>query len=159
MEGLNKYKILIFLFGIILVFSASCTKEEMVKPDACFTLWIMNDEIKALEIINEPYTVTEGQVITLKTCGDGEFFTLWPGNEFYDWNEYQAYLNGEIPSYIDDVYQNSNKGKPFISEEIVFSYKDPGSYVLTLVVSSTGDFAEEYEQDIKQVNVDVLPGD
>ena len=122
------YKSILIL--ITLFIASSCVKEEMIKPDPSFILTFQRDgQADALA----------GQAFYIIPTGSAEFFTLCNGTKGHVWGESGA------------------KGVDFNkADSLLVQYSVAGTYPLTLVTSSTGNFAKEYSVNTKTVDINVV---
>ena len=122
------YKSILIMFTLIM--ATSCVKEEMIKPDPSFILTFQRDgQADALA----------GQAFYIIPTGSGEFFTLYNGTKGHIWGEQGA------------------KGVDFNkADSLLVQYSVAGIYPLTLVTSSTGNFAQDYTVKTKTVDINVV---
>jgi hypothetical protein len=122
------YKSILIL--ITLIIASSCVKEEMIQPDPSFILTFQRDgQSDALA----------GQAFYIIPTGSGEFFTLYNGTAGHIWGEKGA------------------KGVDFNkADSILVQYSVAGIYPLTLVTSSSGNFAQDYTVKTKTVDINVV---
>jgi hypothetical protein len=122
------YKSILIL--ITLIIASSCVKEEMIKPDPSFILTFQRDgEANAMA----------GQAFYIIPTGSAEFFTLYNGTKGHVWGELGA------------------KGIDFNkADSLLVQYSVAGTYPLTLVTSSTGNFAKDYTVKTKTVDINVV---
>lgn len=117
---------------IILLFLAACNKEPATQPSANFTTSLNN---------NTTTTGTSFVVYTDKIIG-----------------EWAVYFKGadSVTTYSDDFYRavgvNIDLGLDSIS---VSGYNLAGEYPFTVVASSSGNWGEEYLQDVKSITISV----
>jgi hypothetical protein len=122
------YKSILIL--ITLIIASSCVKEEMIKSDPSFILTFQRDgQANALA----------GEAFYIIPTGSGEFFTLYNGTKGHVWGEPSA------------------KGVDFNkADSMLVQYSVAGVYPLTLVTSSTGNFAKDYSVNTKTLDINVV---
>jgi len=122
------YKAILILMISILAFS--CAKEEMIETDPSFVLsFERNGETGA----------KAGTKFFVIPTGSGEFFTLFDGTDGHVWGEEGA------------------KGLDFNkADSLPVNYGKAGTYNLTLVTSSAGDYGKDYKSVSKTVPVNVI---
>jgi len=122
------YKSILIL--ITLIMASACVKEEMIKPDPSFILTFQRDgQTNALA----------GSRFYIIPTGSGEFFTLYTGLKGHVWGEPAA------------------KGLDFNkADSMLVQYSTAGTYKLTLVTSSSGNFGKEFTVTSKTVEVTVV---
>jgi hypothetical protein len=122
------YKSILIL--ITLIIASSCVKEEMINPDPSFILTFQRDgQTDALA----------GSIFYIIPTGSGEFFTLYNGTKGHIWGEKGA------------------KGIDFNKvDSMLVQYAVAGTYPLTLVTSSTGNFGKDFTVNAKTVDVNVV---
>ncbi len=119
-----------FLIILISVAVFSCVTEEMITPNPDFILSFERD--------GQPNAMAGTKFFVIPT-GSGEFFTLFDGSVGHVWGEDGA------------------KGLDFNkADSLVVNYSTSGTYNLTLVTGSTGDFGNEFERSSKTVSVNVV---
>ncbi|MDD6210130.1 MAG: hypothetical protein PUB21_05950 [Bacteroidales bacterium] len=121
--------ITLFFFTALLV--SSCTKENMIEPNASFQT-SFGKEGKEEASAGVPFYVYVNHK-------DAEFFTLYNGTAGHVYGE--AGATGE------------NFGN---SDSLSVTYSEPGVYNLTVVASSTGNWAEDFKRDVRTVEVTVI---
>ncbi len=122
------YKLTIILISFLI--SASCADEKMINPDPDFILSFQRDGQ------SEALAGTQFYVIP---NGSGEFLTLYDGNLGHVWGDENA------------------KGTDFNgSDSLGITYKTSGTYKITLVASSSGDFGNDFSREVKTVAVSVI---
>ena len=126
MKAINKYLFIL----ITCLFCFSCVKEEMITTNPEFTLSYERDGKTEAEAGTPFYIIP---------TGSGEFITLFNGTEGRVWGEPGA------------------KGVDFNkADSLPVSYLNAGKYNLTLVVSSTGNFGEDFSRTVKTVEINVV---
>jgi hypothetical protein len=125
----NMYKAMLLM--ITLFTAVSCVKEEMIEPDPSFILTFQRDGQ------TDAYAGTPFYIIP---TGSGEFFTLYIGRDsLTTWGNPGA------------------KGTDFnLADSLIVQYNNVGTYSLTLVTSSAGNFGEEYTVKSKTVEINVV---
>lgn len=117
---------------MLLIVTTACNKEEAITPSADFTTNITNNTLK------------KGQGFTLYLDGvDGEFLVYFKGN-----NEAATY-NADDPTRLGTPISNG------LDSLAIMGYTTSGEYVFTLVASSSGNWGEDYFQDVKSVTITV----
>jgi len=122
-------RILFVLFAFSIVF-VSCNKEPAVEPNAQFSTKLIDNTAYAGETF----------YIYLDDCR-GDFFALYKGltkNTTY---------NPDTVRQGEDVDINT--------DSVAVTYNSGGEYKLTLVASSSGNWAEEYLTDVYTMNINV----
>jgi hypothetical protein len=122
------YKLTIILFAFLSI--SSCSEEQLINPDPSFILSFQREgQAKALA----------GTVFYVIPDGLGEFLTLYDGTDGHIWDEPGA------------------RGVDFNgADSLGIIYKTSGTYTLTLVASSTGNFGNEFSRQVKTVEVTVI---
>jgi len=122
------YKSILILITMIIV--SSCVKEEMINPDPSFILTYQRaGQTNALA----------GTKFYVIPTGTGEFFTLYDGLKGHIWGEAGA------------------KGIDFNkADSLMVYYSTAGTYKLTLVTSSNGNFGNDYKVTSKTEDVVVI---
>lgn len=122
------YKSILIL--ITLIVASACVKEEMINPDPSFILTFQRDgQTNALA----------GAKFYVIPTGSGEFFTLYNGTKGHVWGEDAA------------------KGLDFNkADSMLVQYSTAGTYSLTLVTSSTGNFGKDFKVTTKTVDIVVV---
>ena len=123
-------KTMLIFAALFVIFAASCVKEPAIAPSADFTLNKSNLE------------TGEDFVVYLENA-QGDFLTYFKGdkeNTIYSDTNYQA-EGTSIDIELDSI--------------VVGGYSTAGTYKFTIVASSSGNWAEDYEQDIKNVDITV----
>ncbi len=118
------------LLGSVALFS--CTKEPPIKPNAKFSTKLVDNTAYAGETFYIYFTNTSG-----------EFFTLFTGvtdKSTYDPND-PTKTGTAITSVVDSFP--------------ITSYNSAGTYPLTLVAASSGNWAEDYEKSVYTLDVTV----
>lgn len=130
-------KRILFTFTVlsILVVISSCNKEDPLTPSADFTTNIENNTLNA-----------------------GEGFTVYLDNVQ---GEFLVYFRGHNLENTYDPDDPTRRGTPFSSE--LESINIPGynptvdtEYVFTVVASSSGNWGEDYVQDVKSISINVV---
>ncbi len=126
MKNLNKIIYMLFISFVAI----SCIQEEMIETNPSFILSFERDGASSATAGTSFFVIPEGS---------GEFFTLFDGTEGHVWGELGA------------------KGTDFNkADSLPVNYPKAGKYNLTLVVSSTGDYGNDFSQNFKTVAVDVV---
>ncbi|HRX10917.1 MAG TPA: hypothetical protein P5210_04675 [Draconibacterium sp.] len=122
------YKIFFMLIVSVVVFS--CIEEEMIETDPSFVLSFERDGQTAAFAGTKFYVIPNGS---------GEFFTLFDGTEGHVWGEAGA------------------KGIDFNkADSLSLNYSKAGKYNLTLVVSSAGDYGNDFSRNSKTIEITVV---
>ena len=119
----------IFLAGsviLVLMVLISCTKEPLVEPNALFSVENI-DGLKA------------GTPVIFNLPGPGDFVTVFTGDPG---REYQNYPQ--------------DKGAIVSGSTFSYSYSREGTYTVTAVVSSYGNWSEESAQDVAEEVITVV---
>ncbi len=127
-----------FAAVIMLLVAYACNKEEPVTPSAEFTTNIENNTLNS----------GQGFVVYLDQT-EGEFLTYFRGHRMsstYDPND-PTREGSAISNDADSV--------------VVAGYPAPSvgtdtTYTFTMVASSSGNWAEDYEQDVKSIDINVV---
>jgi hypothetical protein len=116
--------------AFILIISASCAKEEMIKADPDFILSFQRDGMTDA-LAGSPFYIIPN--------GSGEFLTLFDGTEGHVWGEPDA------------------KGTDFNkADSVSLQYNTAGVYTITLLSTSSGDFGKEVSRNAKSVEINVV---
>ena len=116
--------------ALILIVSASCAKEEMIEVNPDFILSFQRDgKTDALA----------GTAFYVIPTGSGEFLTLFDGTASHVWGEPGA------------TGTDFNK-----ADSMSIQYSAAGTYMMTLVATSAGDFGNEVSRKVKTVEVNVV---
>lgn len=115
---------------LTLIICISCAKEEMIKVDPSFILTFQRDgHTDALA----------GTAFYVIPTGSGEFLTLFNGKAGSVWGEEGA------------------KGIDFNkADSMAVQYNEVGTYQLSLVATSAGDFGNEVSRSVKTVEINVI---
>ncbi|MEZ5105612.1 MAG: hypothetical protein R2757_14030 [Draconibacterium sp.] len=123
---------IIFLTLMVVVSIIACNKEKAIKPSADFTTNIQDNTLKA-----------------------GKNFTVYLKNTS---GEFLVYFKGGTEETTYDPSDETRLGTVISSDAdsvLVTAYNNPGQYVFTLVASSSGNWGEDYLQDVKSVTINV----
>ena len=126
-------RIILLSAVILLITFTGCNKEEAIMPSADFTTNIQNNTLKRAQ----SFTVYLDRV-------EGEFLVYFRGN-----NETNTY------SADDPTRQGTNFSRD-LDSLLITGYNNPGDYVFTIVASSSGNWAKDYFQDIKSIQISVV---
>jgi hypothetical protein len=122
-----------FIFAAcMLLISVSCNKEEGIKPSADFSTDIQNN-----------------------TLAIGQGFTVFLDNVQ---GEFLVYFRGLTEATTYSPTDGRRQGTPIsndLKELAIPGYAAAGQYVFTLVASSSGNWAENYMQDVKSITITV----
>ena len=122
------YRIIYMFIVSVAVFA--CAQEEMIETNPSFILSYERDGASS---------ATAGTRFFVIPDGSGEFYTLFDGSEGHIWGEPGA------------------KGTDFNkADSLPVNYGKAGKYNLTLVVSSSGDYGNDFSQKFKTVEVNVI---
>jgi hypothetical protein len=116
----------------MLVFSLACNKEDAIKPSADFTTNIQGNTLE----VNQGFTVYLDNV-------QGEFL---------------VYFRGLTEATTYSATDKSRQGTPFsndLDSLEIGGYASAGEYQFTIVASSSGNWAQDYEQDLKSITITV----
>lgn len=126
----------LFLIAVValMVFFNACNKEDAIKPSADFTTNIENNTLMA-----------------------GEQFTVYLDNVQ---GEFLVYFRGHTLQNTYDPNDPTRRGTPFAAERdslIIPGYIPSADtvYVFTIVASSSGNWGNDYLQDVKSISVNV----
>lgn len=126
MKTIFKYIAILITFLI----SYSCAQEEMITANPDFILSLQREGMTNAEA---------GTTFYITPVGAGEFLTLYDGTDGHVWGEPGA------------------KGVDFNkADSMAVLYNTAGTYNLTLVVSSTGNFGNDFSREVKTVEVNVV---
>ena len=117
---------------MLLLFILGCNKEKAIKPSADFTTNIQNN-----------------------TVATGKSFTVYLDNTS---GEFLAYFKGGSEETTFSETDETRLGVAVAKDAdslVVQGYNNPGQYVFTMVASSSGNWGEEYLQDVKSVTISV----
>jgi len=124
---LNRYKILSWSLFMAILVLISCTKEPISEPpDASFSVENI-DNLKA------------GTPVIFNFPGPGDFITIFTGDPSH---EYQNYPDDRGASVSGSTYS--------------YSYLREGTYTVTGIASSYGNWAEESAQDVTEEVITVI---
>lgn len=126
-------KIIIFTTLIFLMFAFGCNKEEAITPSADFSTNLQNNTLKK-----------------------GASFTLYLDNVQ---GEFMVYFKGATEATTYSTTDPTRTGTPFstdLDSLVISGYSASGDFVFTVVASSSGNWAEDYLQDIKSVTIKVV---
>jgi hypothetical protein len=127
MKKLSTFIVLALVAGLL-----SCNREDPIKPSADFTTNIENN-----------------------TLAPGRGFTVYLDNVQ---GEFLVYFRGHNLQSTYDPDEPRRTGTN-ISTELesidIPGYASPGEYVFTIVASSSGNWAKDYLQDVKSINIKV----
>jgi hypothetical protein len=124
-----------FIFSVLTILLAaySCNKEEAITPSADFSTNLQNN------------TVQRGKSFTIYLDNvQGEFLVYFRGN-----NEENTY-NADDPARLGTPFSND------LDSLVIPAYNNLGDKVFTVVASSSGNWAEDYFQDVKSVTIKVV---
>lgn len=125
-------KIIISAVVMLFIVTMGCNKEEAITPSADFTTNLENNTIKR----GKGFTIYLDNV-------QGEFLVYFKGN-----NENSTY-SADDPTRL---------GTP-ISRDLdslnIAGYTATGEFTFTLISSSSGNWSEDYFQDIKSISISV----
>ena len=122
---------LVFLSAVTL---GSCTKEDMVGPDASFSTSL-------IDATATDATAYAGEAFWVKVKRtNSEFYSLYKGE------------TGSI------FGAQGAKGETFsiTTDSLSVTYKAAGTYILTIVASSSGNQAADYKQKVDSITINVL---
>ncbi len=122
--------ILAMLLGSFAFFS--CTKEPAVQPNAHFTTSLVDNTAYAGESFNIYFTQTSG-----------DFYALY---------------DGMSASSTYDPEDHSKVGVNIVNttDSLSMNYRNPGEFDITLVASSSGNWAEDYLTDVYSMHITVV---
>jgi hypothetical protein len=122
------YKSILILTTLII--AISCVQEKMITPDPSFILSFQRDG-QSSALAGTPFYIIPK--------GSGEFFTLFDGTK--------GHIYGE----------DGAKGVDFNkADSLSINYSTSGTYSLTLLTSSTGNFGKDFSNAVKTVDVIVV---
>jgi len=122
-----KIKLIFSVFSTVLLLG--CEKEDEISPvNAAFDI----NNIDALYIQTS---------VEMTISGEGQKFVIWPGDETHVWSEQVDHSNTGI---------STEERKTFS-----YIYRVPASYTVTCVASSTGEFGQDFNQDITHLDITV----
>jgi len=122
----------IIFLALLIVSILACNKEEGVKPSADFTTNIQNNLLPT-----------------------GKNFTVYLDNTS---GEFLVYFKGGTEETTYDPVDETRLGTVISNDTdsvVVTGYNNPGQYVFTIVASSSGNWGEDYLQDVKSVTINV----
>lgn len=125
-------QILIFSALIFFLIVIGCNKEEAISPSADFTTNLQNNTLKR----GTPFTIYLDNV-------QGEFLVYFKGN-----TEETTY-NPEDPTRLGTTLSVD------LDSLVIPAYNNVGEYVFTVIASSSGNWAEDYLQDVKSITISV----
>ena len=118
---------------IIILFLAACNKEPASQPTAEFTTNLINNTVTT----GTPFVVYTDKIV-------GEWAVYFKGAD-------------SVTTYSEDFHRavgvNIDLGLDSIS---VSGYNLAGEYPFTVVVSSSGNWGEDYLQDVKSITISVI---
>ena len=125
-------RLIIFSAFILLIFTFGCNKEDAIPPSADFTTNLQNNTVKK-----------------------GTGFTIYLDNVQ---GEFLVYFKGATEATTYSVIDPTRTGTPFstaLDSLVVPGYSASGEFVFTVVASSSGNWAEDYLQDVKSITIKV----
>ena len=126
-------KVSIFIALALMILILACNKEEPVKPSADFTTNLDGN------------TAIRGRTFTVYLDNvQGEFLVYFRGH-----NEQSTYDSSNPRRAGTNISRDADS-------VVVAGYPAAGEYVFTLVASSSGNWAQDYVQDVKSINVSVV---
>jgi hypothetical protein len=129
MKTINKITLALILLTSL---NWGCTKEDPIKPSAQFTINLQDNTCYA----GENFTIFTQAV-------KGDFYTIFPGDK---------------PTTIYDPANPKARGVSIteMGDSMQYSYPTAGTYTFTMVVTSTGNWAEDFLMDTKSVTITVI---
>ena len=124
-------KSITLFFSCAALFFCSCTKEDMIEPNASFQTSFQK-EGKMEASAGVPFYVYVDQ-------NNAQFLTLYSGNPGAVYGE-----PGAIGTDFNGV------------DSLSVTYANPGTYQLTVVASSTGNWAEDFKRSVNTIEVTVI---
>ena len=124
----------IVIAGIIILFFvlSGCNREPAIEPSADFTINLIN---------NTTQIQTDFVMYTNKI--KGEWATFFKGND-------------SVHTYSTDFYRALGVNLDLELDSVVINgYSSAGSYQLTVVSSSSGNWNKDYLQDVKTITITV----
>jgi len=124
----------IVIAGIIILFFvlSGCNREPAIEPSADFTTNLIN---------NTTQVKTDFVMYTDKI--KGEWATFFRGND-------------SVHTYSPDFYRAVGENLDLELDSVVVNgYSSAGSYPLTVVASSSGNWSKDYFQDVKTITITV----
>lgn len=122
----------IFAFLTLLLILFACNKEEAIDPSAEFSTSIQNNTLQV-----------------------GEGFTLFLENTQGD---FLVYYKGATEETTYSPTDETRIGTP-VSNDVesleMSGYNNPGQYQFTVIASSTGNWGEDYLEDVKSITINV----
>jgi hypothetical protein len=125
-------RLVIFTTFIFLLFVLGCVKEDAISPSADFTTNLQNNTVKK-----------------------GKSFTIYLDNVQ---GEFLVYFKGATEETTYDSADPTRIGTPFsndLDSLVIPAYSAIGDFQFTVVASSSGNWAEDYFQDVKSITVKV----
>jgi hypothetical protein len=141
MEKMLKY-ILVLSFMMLIV---ACEKKAE------------EPEILLFEAV--PSTIVAGESVTFRMRFEGDYVTLWTGDEGRNYDAYIDSISKSRPDAEEAGNRFYDKGIALAMTDTVYTYvlyTDPGSYNARLIVSNTGKLGDEIKRTEATAQVEVL---
>lgn len=125
-------RLIIFSAFVFLAFFFGCNTEDPITPSADFTTSLQNNTVKK-----------------------GKGFTIYLDNVQ---GEFLVYFHGDAETNTYDASDPTRLGTSFstdLDSLNIAGYSATGEYVFTVVASSSGNWAEDYVQDVKSITIKV----
>ena len=125
-------RLIIFSAFTFLIFAFGCNKEEAIPPSADFTTNLQNNTLKK-----------------------GKGFTIYLDNVQ---GEFLVYFKGATEATTYSATDPTRTGTAFsrdLDSLAISGYSASGDFVFTVVASSSGNWAEDYLQDVKSITIKV----
>jgi hypothetical protein len=124
-----------FIFSVLifLLVALGCNKEEAITPSADFTTNLQNNAVQR----GRSFTIYLDNV-------QGEFLVYFKGNN--DQSTYSA----DDPTRLGTPFSND------LDSLVIPAYNNLGDKVFTVVASSSGNWANDYFQDVKSITITVV---
>lgn len=125
-------RLIIFSAFILLFLAIGCNQEDAIPPSADFTTNLQNNSVKK-----------------------GKGFTIYLDNVQ---GEFLVYFKGATEATTYSATDPTRIGTPFsagLDSLVIPGYTASGDFVFTVVASSSGNWAEDYVQDLKSITIKV----
>jgi hypothetical protein len=125
-------RLIIFSTFILFIFAIGCNQEDAIAPSADFTTNLQNNTVKK-----------------------GKGFTIYFDNVQ---GEFLVYFKGATEATTYSATDPTRLGTPIstgLDSLVIPGYSASGDFVFTVIASSSGNWAEDYLQDVKSITIKV----
>ncbi len=141
MEKMLKY-ILVICFMMLIV---ACEKKAE------------DPEILLFEAV--PSTIIAGEAVTFRMHFEGDYISLWTGNEARNYDAYIDSISKSRPDVEEAINRFFDKGIALAMTDTIYTYvlyTEPGIYTARLIVSNAGKLGDEIKRTEATTQVEVL---